>query len=80
MKIALNNGTLLVPFAGIQRGDDQGFASYVQKGSPSCTFNIYHSSKGGEYRPYAINTPGIHDYKYVPSMVNKKGGQYVFAQ
>ena len=76
----LNNGTLLVPFAGIQRGDDQGFASYVQKGSPSCTFNIYHSSKGGEYRPYAINTPGIHDYKYVPSRVNKKGGQYVFVQ
>ena len=76
----LNNGILLTTFAGLDRGDDQGVAGFIQQGSPSCTFNIYHSSKGGEYRPYAQNTPGIHDYKYVPSMVNKKGGQYVFAQ
>ena len=75
---SFNNGILLVPYAGIQIGDDQGFASYVKKGSPMCTFNIYVSSKGGQYRPYEIqHNGGIPDYKYVPSMVNKKGGHYV---
>ena len=76
----LNNGTLLVPFSGIKKGDDLGFANYVLKGSPSCTFNIYHSSKGGEYRPYAINKQGVPDYSYIPSQISKQGGQYVFAQ
>ncbi len=43
----LNNGSILVPFANISRGDDLGLANYIKEGSPSCSFNIYHSSKGG---------------------------------
>ena len=75
---SFNNGIMLVPYAGIQRGNDQSFSGYVQKGSPSCTFNIYVSSKGGIYRPYATqNNGGIPDYRVVPSNVIKKGGQYV---
>ncbi len=73
-----NNGILLVPYAGIQIGDDQGFASYVKKSSPMCTFNIYVGSQGGQYRPYEIqHNGGIPDYDPVPSIVNKKGGHYV---
>ena len=75
---SFNNGAFLVPYAGIQRGDDQKLADYVQRGSPLCAFSVYVSSKGGQYRPYAIQHNGkILDYTPIQSNVSKKGGQYV---
>ena len=76
----LNNGSMIIPIVGIERGDDKGFSTLIREGSPSCSFSIYGKSRaGGHYRPYAL-TDKIPDYKYQPSKVSKTNGHYTYKQ